>query len=186
MNEIKEMFIEVTRANNIINNSDKKLADITTKLLLNLEYEKAGAALPYSYTELHNEAEALRAEAKAAPQAITDKIASFVPSMFPLLEGKGALIKAGTKINWNGALKRAAADLWDREEYNPDNAPSLWEDVAYIKGIRVIPEVITATAAFSKGEAGFWKGEKYISLIDANVWTPEAYAAGWQKEGVSE
>lgn len=186
MRETREMFLEVTQANQIINRANRGLADITTKLLLNLEYEKAGAALPYDYAALHSEAEALRADAKAAPQALADDIASFVPSMFPTLEGKGALVKVGTKINWNGALKRAAVDLWDIEANNPVNAPALWEDVAYIKGVRVIPDVISVAAAFSKGEQGYWKGEIYTSLIDANVWTPEAYAAGWEKQGVSE
>lgn len=186
MRILKEIHKDIVTAKNTIGRAERELADITTKLLLNLEHEKAGAALPYDYAALHAEAEALRAEAKNAPQALTDEVASYVPSMFPKLEGKGALVKAGTKINWNGALKRAAADLWDREENNPDKAPALWEDVAYVNGYRVIPEVITATAAFAKGEQGLWKGELYTSLIDANVWTPEDYAAGWTKEGVTE
>ena len=86
-----------------------------------------------------------------------------------------------TRINWNGQLKRAAVDLWDTEENNPDNAPSLWLDINYIHGIRVIPETITAAEAFGQGEKGYWHSELYESLIANNVWTPEAYAAGWKK-----
>lgn len=186
MRILKEIHKDIVIAKSTISRAERELADITTKLLLNLEYEKAGAALPFDYAALHAEAEALRADAKNAPQALTDEVASYVPSMFPTLEGKGALVKAGTKINWNGALKRAAVDLWDTEANSPANAPTLWEDVAYVKGYRVIPEVITATAAFAKGEQGIYKGEVYTSLIDNNVWTPEAYAAGWSKEGVTE
>ena len=186
MRILKEMHEDIVKARKTIRDTDKGLADITSKLLVNLEFEKAGAALPYDYAALHAEAEALRAEALAAPQALTDEVASYVPSMFPTLEGKGALVKAGTKINWNGALKRAAVDLWDTEINNPINAPTLWEDVLYINGYRVIPDVITATGAFAKGEQGLWKGELYTILIENNVWTPEAYPAGWTIEGVNE
>lgn len=66
--------------------------------------------------------------------------------------GDGALVPAGTRINWNGQLKRAAVVLRDTMENNPDNTPTLWEDIIYENGYRVIPDVITAGTAFSKGE----------------------------------
>ena len=95
-------------------------------------------------------------------------------------EAEIQLIKAGTRINWNGTLKRAAVDLWDTEENNPDNAPTLWEDINYRAGHRIIPEVITVGLAFSKDETGWWNGMLYKSLRDANTYTPEQYAAGWE------
>ena len=99
--------------------------------------------------------------------------------LFPGLKGDGSLVKSGTRINWNGVVKRAAVDLWDTETNNPDNAPTLWEDLAYIDGIRIIPEVITVGTAFSKGEQGWWNGALYESQADNNVWTPAAYPAYW-------
>ena len=80
-------------------------------------------------------------------------------------------------------LKMAAVDLWDTVENNPDNAPALWKDIAYRQGIRIIPETIMVTEAFSKGERGWWGDVLYESLIDANVWTPDAYPAGWALVG---
>lgn len=53
-------------------------------------------------------------------------------------------------------LKRAAVDLWDNEANTPDAAPTLWEDIDYRDGIRVIPETITVGLAFAKGEKGWW------------------------------
>jgi hypothetical protein len=88
-------------------------------------------------------------------------------------------VKHGTRINWNGVLKKAAVDLWDTPENNPDNAPALWEDIQYRAGHRIIPEVITVTSAFGKDETGWWGDVLYCSLKDANVYTPEAYPAGW-------
>ena len=90
-------------------------------------------------------------------------------------------MSAGTRINWYGKVKRAAVDLWDRTENNPDNAPTLWEDLAYRDGIRIIPETITAGLALAKDELGWWGDTLYKSLLDANVWTPEQNASGWEK-----
>ena len=75
---------------------------------------------------------------------------------------------------------RAAVDLWDNAENTPDVAPTLWEDVLYRDGIRIIPETITVGLSFAKGEQGWWGDVLYASTIDANVWTPEAYPAGWE------
>ena len=177
----KVMPAEVFAVKSAIRYADSRIATIHSKILMNLEYEKAGATLPYDYTKLHEEAEAIRAEAKAAPQELSDEVASHMPSLFPTLGGNGELVKAGTKINWNETIKKAAVDLWDIETNNPDNAPTLWEDLLYIAGDRVIPEVITATGAFNKGELGWWNGTRYESLIDANVWNPTQYADGWRE-----
>ena len=118
---------------------------------------------------------------------VDDRTASIAPELFDLmtyeereLEAEIQLIKAGTRINWNGTLKRAAVDLWDTEGNNPDNAPTLWEDINYKEGHRIIPEVITVGLAFSKDETGWWNGVLYRSLRDANTYTPEQYAAGWE------
>lgn len=114
-----------------------------------------------------------------ASASLEDKDASRTPELFGKLNQNGELVKAGTRINWNGLLKRAAVDLWDTKENNPDNAPTLWEDIAYKDGIRIIPEVITAGTAFMKDERGWWKDVLYTSLLDNNVWTPEANPSGW-------
>lgn len=112
---------------------------------------------------------------------VDDRQASEGVELFPKPKHDGSLISAGTRINWNGMLKRAAVDLWDREEYNPDNAPTLWEDIAYKLGYRIIPEVITSTLAFAFDEIGWWGDKLYKSLLDANVWTPEQNPTGWEE-----
>lgn len=122
----------------------------------------------------------LRAAMLEGSTSLDDKTASTAPDMFPRLKGDGSLIKAGTRINWNGTVKKAAVDLWDTTENNPDNAPTLWADIDYKDGYRIIPEVITVTTAFAKGECGWWGDTLYRSLIDANVYTPTQYASGWE------
>lgn len=111
---------------------------------------------------------------------LDDAKASTVPQMFDGMQYNGKLIKAGTRINWHGKLKRSAVDIWDTEQNNPDNAPTLWEDIAYRDGFRVIPEVITATLAFSEGECGWWEDKLYRSKVNGNVYTPAVYPANWE------
>ena len=122
----------------------------------------------------------LRPIIEQATESLDDKDASESVELFPHLKGDGSLIKAGTRINWNGVLKQAAVDLWDTDDNTPDNAQTLWADIAYREGIRVIPKTITAAQAFALDELGWWQEHVYRSTIAANVYTPDQYAAGWE------
>lgn len=126
------------------------------------------------------EAKAIRGLIEKAAEGLDDATASQAPTLFPSLKEDGCFVTAGTRINWKGVVLRAAVDLWDTPNNNPDKAPDLWEDLGYINGIRVIPEEITVGLAFRKGEQGWWQGELYTSTINDNVWTPEAYPEGWK------
>ena len=126
-------------------------------------------------------AQDLRCAIEAASASLDDKTASEAAELFPQLTGDGSLIKSGTRINWNGTIKRAASDLWDTAQNTPDAAPALWADIQYKQGYRIIPETITADLAFAKGEKGWWQDELYESLLEANVWTPTVNPDGWKK-----
>lgn len=127
------------------------------------------------------EALKLRAIVEQAAASLSDQTASEGVALFPRLKADGSLIRSGTRINWNGTLKRAAVDLWDTAENNPDNASAMWEDIGYRDGIRIIPATITAGLAFALGEKGWWGDTLYESLIAANTYTPEQYPAGWKE-----
>ena len=129
-----------------------------------------------------NRAEALRLRViiETAAASLDDKTASTAPTLFPRLRQDGSLIKAGTRINHNSSIKRAAVNLWDTVDNSPDNAPTLWEDILYRDGYRIIPDVITAGTAFALDELGWWGDKLYKSLLSANVYTPEQYPRGWE------
>lgn len=111
---------------------------------------------------------------------LDDATASRMVEYYPEMSGDGSLIKAGTKINWGGQLKKAAVDLWDTAENSPDNAPTLWADIAYKDGIRIAPETFTATNAAAMDEL-MWFGEHiYKSLMAGNVYTPEQAPSVWE------
>lgn len=127
-----------------------------------------------------NEAFRLRAIVEQAAASLPDKEASEGAALFPRLRQDGSLVSAGTRINWGGVIKRAAVDLWDTDTNTPDASPTLWEDIAYRQGYRIIPATITAGTAFAQGECGWWGDTLYRSTIASNVWTPDAYPAGWE------
>lgn len=126
-------------------------------------------------------ARAYRKVIETAVPSLDDQVASTSAELFPKLKEDGSLVKAGTRINWGGTLKRAAVDLWDRPENNPDNAPNLWEDIEYRNGYRIIPETITATLAFANGECGWWKDKVYKSLRDGNTFNPDVTPEWWEE-----
>ena len=125
-------------------------------------------------------AERLHTMIVATRELADDKTASIAPEIYGNMQYDGALIKAGTRINWNGVLKKAAVDLWDTKENNPDNAPTLWDDLPYKDGYRIIPEVITVTTAFDKDELGWWGDVLYRSKVNSNVYTPAVYPDNWE------
>ena len=129
-----------------------------------------------------NEALRLRAIVEQAAESLDDQTVSTAPALLRKLKQDGKLVSAGTRINWGGTVKRAAVDLWDTVANTPDASPTLWEDIDYRDGYRVIPVTITATAAFALGELGWWDGKVYKSLLAANVYTPEQYPAGWEEQ----
>lgn len=130
--------------------------------------------------DILEKARLLRKNIITSSASLEDEVASKTPELFGRLNQNGELIKVGTRVNWNGVLKRAAVDLYDTLENNPDNAPTLWEDIAYKEGYRTIPETITVGTAFAKDECGWWKDSLYKSLLDNNVWNPEQHPTGWE------
>lgn len=109
-----------------------------------------------------------------------DATASRAVEFHPEMKYDGSLIRAGTRIRWGNVLKRSTVDIWDTEQNNPDNAPTLWEDLLYRDGYRIIPEIITVTLAFSEGEYGWWGDTLYRSKVNGNVYTPAVYSNNWE------
>lgn len=122
----------------------------------------------------------LRPYIEKAAGSLDDADGSDAVELFPKMKLDSSLIPAGTRINWNGVLKRAAVDLWDTETNTPDAAPTLWEDISYKEGYRIIPETITSTLAFANGERGWWDDILYESLRDGNCYTPAVTPEWWK------
>ena len=114
-----------------------------------------------TYTE---RARKMRPYIEQAASALDDKTVSLAPELLGALTGDGSLVKAGTRINWHGKIKKAAVD-----------------HLGAHYGLTWLPEVITSTLAFSKGEKGWWGDKLYESLMDGNVFTPTVAPTVWKK-----
>lgn len=118
----REIHIDKSKTVFAVNSAEEKLREIQKKLLLNLEFEKAGDTLPYDYSELHAEAEALRAEKKKAVNSMTAEAALLSKFLFEEWEPSRAY-EAGDRFLYNG-------NLYECIEANPVN-PTWTPDVTY-------------------------------------------------------
>ena len=70
-------------------------------------------------------------------------------------------------------LRRIASIVDSMPEPSPEPEPSEY-----------VPDWVQPTGAhdaYQKGDKVRYNGNVYESLIDGNVWSPDAYPAGWQK-----
>lgn len=122
-----------------------------------------------------------RAKIEAMAQHAPDDAALSEPSLFPQWK-VGIPCTAGRRVQHGGALYRCLQGHTSQADWSPAAAVSLWTkiDAPEIEW----PEIrnpITAENPYSKGDKCQKNGQKYISLIDTNVWQPEDYPAGWEK-----
>ncbi len=86
------------------------------------------------------------------------------------------------RIRSGEKLYRCVQAHTSQSDWTPDAAPALWTEVAGPGEIPVWKQPTGAQDAYNKGDK-VWYPEKnttvYESLIDGNVWSPEAYPAGW-------
>lgn len=86
--------------------------------------------------------------------------------------------------NSGQALYHALKDLVGNyvKVVDNDGNPESQEPVQpYEPTIQEFKQPTGAHDAYAKGDKVIYKGKKYISLIDANTYSPEAYPAGWQE-----
>ena len=82
--------------------------------------------------------------------------------------------------SYKGELYRCRQTHTTQTGWEPNVTEALFKKLMYRNGVRIIPEVITTGDMFTKDELGWWNDTLYKSLMDANVYTPEQYAAGWE------
>ena len=110
-----------------------------------------------------------------------------VPTVFPVYEvGKSYLTKSvfsyGTNAVGDPQLYQVLQDHTSAEEWPPDTAVSLYKKIGVTEeGYPEWVQPLGASDAYNTGDIVSFNGKLYESTIDANVWNPEAYPAGWQE-----
>lgn len=83
-------------------------------------------------------------------------------------------------VSYNDTLYKVIQAHISQADWTPDIVPALFTSKA---PVGVIPEWVQptgATDAYNTGDKVTFEGVVYESLIDANVWSPTGYPAGWK------
>lgn len=93
----------------------------------------------------------------------------------------GEFVNVGDEITYNGKVYVVLQAHTLSAEWVPDQVPALYKAKAD-PGVEW-PDWVQPTGAhdcYNKGDKVTYKGQHYVSLIDNNSWSPEAYPAGWE------
>lgn len=81
----------------------------------------------------------------------------------------------------NGKLYKCLQAHTGQADWTPDVSTSLWKELGINEnGIVEWSQPISSADAYITGDEIIYNGVHYRSLIDNNVWSPEAYPQGWQ------
>ena len=130
-----------------------------------------------TYTE---RARALRPYIEKSSVSLTDEDALQAVELFPQWVTDLSYVE-NERLQYNGVLYRVVQAHTSQADWTPDITPALFAIVSLDEW----PEFVQPTGAhdaYNKGDKVTFEGKHYISLIDANVYSPTAYPAGWQKQ----
>ena len=85
----------------------------------------------------------------------------------------------GQRVRYGDKLYKCAQAHTSQGDWIRSATPALWVRVS----IEEWPEWVQPTGAhdaYAKGDKVTYKGKRYMSLIDGNVHSPDAYPAGWE------
>lgn len=109
-----------------------------------------------------------------------------VASVFPKYQvGKAYAVKEVFSYGENGVgdpqLYQVLQDHTSAEHWTPDASPSLYKKIGVTEsGYPEWVQPLGASDAYNTGDVVSYNGVLYRSLIDGNVYSPEAYPQGWE------
>ena len=124
----------------------------------------------------------LRQMIEKASVSLPDEDALEAVELFPAWK-PGEDYERGDRRQRNGKLYRCEQSHTSQEIYPPEIVPALWTEVALPGEIPVWRQPTGAQDAYNTGDRVHYPGADdpvYESLIDANVYSPEAYPQGWE------
>lgn len=133
----------------------------------------------------YSEAVKLRQLIVKASQSLTDTEGLHGVALFPSWKA-GIAVTIGQRYQYNGKLYKVVQAHTTQSDWNPAVVPALFTEVVPEGVIPVWKQPTGAQDAYKKGDKVHFPkitDPVYESLIDANVWSPTAYPAGWKLIG---
>lgn len=108
----------------------------------------------------------------------TDEMSLQVPNLYPTWKVE-TNYSIGDRVLYNDVLYKVITAHTSQETWTPDTAPSLFAKVL-IPDEDIIPEWVQpdSTNPYKVGDKVTYNGTTYVSIVDNNVWAPDAY--GWE------
>ena len=125
----------------------------------------------------------LRGLIEKASALLEDADALDAVELFPKWEA-GVSYTVNERIRYNGNLYKVVQAHTSQADWTPDIVPALFTQVAEADEIPVWVQPTGVQDAYSIGDRVYYpdeNGSVYESVIDNNVWSPEAYPAGWNE-----
>lgn len=124
----------------------------------------------------------MRAMIEKASVSLSDEDALAAVELFPAWAADTAYA-ADQRVRYGGKLYRCVQGHTSQADWEPGKTPALWAEVAKPGEIPVWRQPTGAQDAYNKGDRVHYPdkdGPVYESVVDANVYSPEAYPAGWR------
>ena len=136
-------------------------------------------------------AEQFRKALQIFAESLSDEQAMEIATVYPAWADNTAyavntIVTYGTNEVGDPQLYRCVQAHTSQSDWKPDIAKSLWSAIGVAgDGVPVWSQPTGAHDAYNVGDRVHYPGESdpiYESLIDGNIWSPEAYPAGWRVE----
>ena len=120
-----------------------------------------------------------RERIEEASQTLPDDLAQFSVAMYPHWKDD-AHYDADYRVQYNDIVYKCLQAHDAQSTWTPTDAPSLWAKV--LNPSEDIPdwEQPDSTNPYMTGDKVRYNGHVYESVIDNNVWSPEALPSGWR------
>lgn len=118
--------------------------------------------------------------------SVTDEQAISVSTLWPEWSAASVEYKVDDVVRHADHLYRCEQAHTSQESWTPDASASLWSQIDIAgDGIDVWTQPTGAHNAYNTGDKVHYPGADgpvYVSTIDGNTWSPDAYPQGWQLE----
>jgi hypothetical protein len=116
-------------------------------------------------------------------EATTDEQVAAVVDLFDGFDADKRVYKVGDIVGFDGVPYRCVQAHTSQADWTPDKVPALWAPVRKVAGAAPDEwaQPVGASDAYALGDRVTFQGQVWESTIDANVWSPTAYPAGWAK-----
>ena len=127
-----------------------------------------------------NGAREVRAAMDAAGAQLDDAAALDAMAIYPAWE-IGTAYAVNDRKRYGANLYKCVQAHTSQADWTPDAVPALWVKVS----VEEWPEFVQPTGAhdaYNTGDKVTYNSKRYVSLIDANVYSPDAYPAAWEEQ----